>query len=123
VHYTLENGTLVEVGAGEEYFEACRMIRVDGFWRPAQDLDAQHFGLLETDSFATSPVPAPSAQEAYELFAIDFLTANYVPGEAARDAESIFNERSLNLPLEIGINRPNPPDERYLHARGLYVDH
>lgn len=121
-HYRLDGGSLVEALPGEDYIEACRMIRVDGFWRTAQDLDAKHFGLLETDSFATSPIPDAAAQDAYEDFAIEFLKTNYMPEQTALAADAVYESFGLNAPADIDISRPEPKDERYLHARGLYVD-
>ena len=40
VHYNVESGTLVPVPEepGQTYLEACRMVRVDGFWQVSQDL-------------------------------------------------------------------------------------
>lgn len=114
---------------GQPYLEACRMIRVDGFWRTAQDLNAEHFGLLKTTANATSPEPehnpddaANSAVEFYERFVIDYLKFKYLPGQTAQDANTLYAAKGLDDPALLEINRPTPADERYLHARGLYVD-
>jgi hypothetical protein len=39
------------------YVDACRMIRIDGFWRTASDLYERQFGLLET-TMAQGSTPA-----------------------------------------------------------------
>ncbi len=47
-----------EVTAGT-YREACRMIRVDGFWRTAADLQNDYFGVLATGNDNEDIVPMP----------------------------------------------------------------
>lgn len=132
-HYTRASGTLAAATGTDPYLESCRMIRVDGFWRTAQDLDVKHFGLLETTTVglkaAKSPLPfqnpdAPvnSATEYYESFVIDFLKFNYLPGQTPQSADALYESKGLNAPARITISRPSPVDERYLHTRGLYVD-
>jgi prepilin-type N-terminal cleavage/methylation domain-containing protein len=120
-HYRLSGTSLVEATSGD-YLEACRMIRVDGFWRTAADLDAKHLGLIATTNNATSPVPTGEAVGFYESFVIDLLKANYIPGATAADAETLFDSKGLNNPAELTIARPPTLDTRYMHARGLYVD-
>jgi type II secretory pathway pseudopilin PulG len=128
-HYKLVDGTLQLAGANDPYLEACRMIRVDGFWRTAQDLNSAHFGLLKTTNDARSPLPEQnsdtpvnSAVEYYERFVIDYLKANYEPGQIKQTSDAIYAAKGLNAPALIRINRPTPTDTRYLHTRGLYVD-
>lgn len=121
-HWRLQGGVLVEATSGD-YLEACRMIRVDGFWRTAADLDAKHFGLIATTNNATTPVPTAEAVGFYESFVLDFLKANYTPGATAAEAEPLFDSKGLNNPAELTIARPPTLDTRYMHARGLYVDH
>ncbi len=121
-HYRVSGADWVVAGAGEEYMEVCRMIRVDGFWRTAQDLDAKHFGLLQTQNNARSYLPLPAAVTNYETFVIDYLTKAYGPTPNSDDAPAIFDTKGLNAPASISINKPSPVDTRYLHSRGLYVD-
>lgn len=133
-HYKLVAGVLTAAGSGDNYLEVCRMIRVDGFWRTAQDLSAKHFGLLATDAnagaaissaTATYPVPITAAKSAYETFVINYIYANYYPGQLTATADSLYATAGLNGPTSININKPtvaSPVDKRYLHARGLYVD-
>lgn len=115
-----------------QYVDSCRMIRLDGFWRTASDMYARQFGLLETQTIdgrqAKSGLPTSKvgAVEAYADFVKEYLkqydgTAGTPPG----NAEEMFNEpvRGLNAPDTVLINDPVPTDYRYLHARGLYVDH
>lgn len=112
------------------YINACRVIRVDGIWRVAADTYARHFGLLATETVAgragATGVPSTTATSAYQQFVKDYLdgyTTSMSP--PAGDADTLFNTpaRGLNDPASITIARPTPQDERYLHGRGLYVDH
>lgn len=121
-HYKMVNGALVKAGSGDDYLESCRMIRVDGFWRTAQDMDLKHFGLMETSDYATSPVPSSSAATNYQTFAKAYLDANYVPDSTPATADALYEANGLNAPSTITISKPTPKDERYLHTRGLYVD-
>ncbi len=133
-HYKSVAGVLEVAGSGDDYLEVCRMIRVDGFWRTSQDMNAKHFGLLATDTNAsapiatargTYPVPINAAKSAYETFVIDYLRANYYPGQTAATADALYQTAGLNGPTSIDISKPTattPVDKRYLHARALYVD-
>lgn len=122
-HYRIQGGSLVKAGANESYLEACRMVRVDGFWRTAQDMSLKHLGFIETGDLATNPLPATATAEKYNTFAKTYLKENYVPGTSSpRSAEVIYEANGLNAPSSISIFRPEPADERYLHARGFYVD-
>lgn len=122
-HYKLVGSTLTQASGSDDYLEVCRMIRVDGFWRTAQDLSSKHFGLLATTNNAQSAAPLSTAVATYETFVIDYLRANYLPGQTAQTAAALFTSAGLSdSPARIDISKPTPPDERYLHARGLYVD-
>lgn len=122
-HYKLVSGVLVKAGDADNYLESCRMVRVDGFWRTAQDLDSKHFGLLATSEDATNPLPDPSYTDKYADFVIDFLSANYITGGSGETADVIYDANGLNNPAKIEIFKPTTVlDERFLHTRGLYVD-
>lgn len=69
-----------------EYKEACRLIRVDGFFRVAPDMNNDYFGLLATENlsganyYATTPIPDSTAQTNYQGFVIDYLKERYIAG-------------------------------------------
>lgn len=112
------------------YLNACRVIRVDGFWRTASDLYARQFGLLETQPDGTgqaakSGLPTDAAVTLYTGFAKDFL-ARYDGSSSTppADAQSLFEATSgIDLPAIVTIPQPSNSDYRYLHGRGLYVDY
>jgi Tfp pilus assembly protein PilV len=113
-----------------EYVDACRVIRVDGFWRTAADMYSRHMGLLATETVATKAaktgVPSTSAASAYQTFVKDYLTGyTGLVATAPSGADAMFAQptRLLDEPASIAISRPAPKDERYLHGRGLYVDY
>ena len=111
------------------YVDACRVIRVDGFWRTASDLYARQFGLLETRSesgqAAKSGLPTVLAEGLYENFAKDFLSLyDGSTSEPPVDAQSRFDAVSgIDLPAVVAIPQASNLDYRYLHGRGLYVDY
>ncbi len=130
--YNLDgSGALVEVTNTNngDYLNACRVIRVDGFWRTASDLYARQFGLLETRpegvQAAKSGLPTVLAEDLYENFAKDFLALyDGSTSEPPVDAQSRFSAVSgIDLPTVVAIPQPSNLDYRYLHGRGLYVDY
>lgn len=143
-HYRLSGSTLIETtGTGNpngNYLEACRLIRVDGFWRVSTDLRKEHLGLLATENWPSTPyaitaVPAAAAASAYEKFVIDYLDQRFVQ-KTNPNAFAMYDEpaRALNSPASITIARPTDTgkkekgqivyayDYRRLHGRGLFVD-
>ena len=124
------NGTALVAASSGNYVDACRVIRVDGFWRTAADMYARQFGLLETTSdgsgvAAKSGVPTSSAVNAYTGFVKTYL-AQYTgtTGNAPGNAQSLFDAvAALNVPAAINIATASNSDYRYLHGRGLYVDY
>ena len=113
-----------------QYVDSCRMIRLDGFWRTASDMYARQFGLLETETIdgkqAKSGLPTSNvgAVEAYADFVKDYLEQyDGTTGTSPGNAEELFTARGLNDPDTVLITDPTTADFRYLHARGLYVDH
>ncbi len=110
------------------YFNACRVIRVDGFWRTASDMYSRQLGLLETEPVsnvkAKTGLPTTAATAAYTTFVKGYL-AQYdgSTGAAPANAFSMFDATAgLNEPQLVQIAAPSTTDFRYLHARGLYVD-
>ena len=128
--YNLVSGALT-VAASGSYVAACRVIKMDGIWKTAADMYARNFGLLETETDAlgragATGLPTTAAKDAYTTFVKDYL-AQYTGTTAVGPAngQSKFDEpaRGLNVPTKITIPAPSDTDERYLHARGLYVDY
>ena len=110
------------------YVDACRLVRVDGFWRTASDLYARQFGLLETQAAngvaAKTGVPTDDSVTRYTNFVKTFLSAyNAGTSTAPSDAQLTFNNDTNFNAATIGIASASPTDYRYLHGRGLYVDY
>lgn len=120
-HY---NDALTAVGTsnGTQYIEACRLVRVDGFWRTATDMYAKHFGLINTTAVggveAKTGAPDATAVTNYQASVKTYLAA--YTGGAATVADASDGGQVTGT---ININAPPTIDERYLHARGLYVDY
>lgn len=91
------------------YKEACRIIRVDGFWSTAADLSNDYFGLLATGdgSNANSYAPNDAAVVTYQNFVAEvgqgYMNARFVaPTPTAGTEQATYNT----------INRPavSPPN-------------
>ncbi|MUV15718.1 prepilin-type N-terminal cleavage/methylation domain-containing protein [Noviluteimonas gilva] len=128
--YDLNNSNVLVVvnnTSSGNYVDACRLVRVDGFWRTASDLYARQFGLLETQPqsgvAAKVGLPTNDAVTAYTAYVKQFLAgydgsaATRTGAQAAFDLISAFNAPTIN------IATASNSDYRYLHGRGLYVDY
>jgi type IV pilus modification protein PilV len=139
VHYSHDAaGNLVNSSNIGAYEEACRLIRVDGAFRVAADAFTDQVNLLETknDAGPTPYVPTAQASGNYQRFALGFLDARVVTngttatfnnplgagtvaaleGPSSSDSTST----SINVPATIAIDSNQ---QKWLHARGLYVDY
>jgi type IV pilus modification protein PilV len=125
-HYQADGITVAESG---EYVEACRMIRVDGIFRVAADPYNEYTNVLKTavkdgdDEPFTDPRPDSDASKAYQDFVVDYLETQALqpnPNDQLLQAEADAKAESAGLnvdavEVELGA-------ERWMHARGLYVD-
>ncbi|MDQ3288024.1 MAG: prepilin-type N-terminal cleavage/methylation domain-containing protein [Pseudomonadota bacterium] len=125
----VNNGVKEFRASTANYFNACRVIRVDGMWRTAADMYSRQLGLLETQPensvLAKTGLPTSAATAAYTIFVKSYM-AQYdgSTGAAPTNAFSLFDATSgLNEPALVPIAAPSTTDFRYLHARGLYVDY
>lgn len=133
VKYDDTAGTLATVtaGGGSTYVDSCRIIRVDGLWRTAADMYNRQFNLLETAPdkdgvMAKTGLPTTAATSRYTTYVKDYL--KQYDGTSAlppSNAQSMFDDtaRQLNLPDEVIVEQAKTDDYRYLHARGMFVDH
>ncbi|HEY0659725.1 MAG TPA: hypothetical protein VGD21_00145 [Lysobacter sp.] len=124
------NGVLAPVAdtTSATYVDACRVIRIDGFWRTASDMYARQYGLLETRPVAgvaaKSGLPADSAVATYTDFVKAFLSLyDGQSGSPTVDGQATFDATSgIDAPT-IVIDPASNTDHRYLHGRALYVDY
>jgi len=114
--------------ASATYLDACRVIRVDGFWRTASDMYARQYGLLETqpvaDVAAKSGLPTVNAVATYTDFVKGFLSLyDGQSGVPTADGQAAFDATTgIDAPT-IVIDPASSTDYRYLHGRALYVDY
>lgn len=134
--YDLVAGLLVaqtNTSSGD-YINACRLIRVDGFWRTASDAYSRHFALLPTKAKASAPtrpagtgVPTTTAVTDYETFVKQYLGGvDGTSGAPPTNAGTLFagyTSLAETSPAALALEVGSPADVRYLHARGLYIDH
>lgn len=115
------------------YVESCRIVRTGGLWRTTADMYARQFGLLETTPStsgvaAKNGLPSDGAVSAYTAFVKGYL-GNYdglsatPPLVGGKTPQKIFEDNTALQAATIIIDQPSTRDERYLHARGLYVDY
>lgn len=131
-HYKFVSGALVAAGANDDYIEACRLIRVDGIFRVAADMNNDYFNLLATRNDGTTGAFAPTtaATTNYQNIVLDYLgsrivnqgsTASYNVPLTTSAVEALEATRSINDPASISIQRTN--DFKWLHSRGLFIDY
>lgn len=151
-HYLRSGATLTLANTGT-YNEACRLIRVDGFFRVAADFKNDYFAFLEVNNNgnitnpnqnlrAYSPkvnalVAANDSKKKYEAFILDYMdnrmsnnsAYTYNTPLATSGFEATFD---LNSPTISGEVEPITiqasatelgVDSKWTHARGLYVDY
>ena len=122
----------------DAYLDSCRLIRVDGLWRVATDMQAAHVGLIATNDLqgtSTSPVtPYAASETLYQSFVVD-ATKGYLaaalPTAGSPNWSTFLTNTLVGLFTTYKPNVPstNPPlastdgTYRYLHAHGLYIDH
>ena len=138
-HYTHDaSGNLVVATGATNYEEACRLIRVDGVFRVTSDAFTDHVNLLETrnDASSTPFVPTDQAIANYQDFALAYLNARVVNNGVSTSFNNALTagalapledpqppstpSRSINVPALMPINSG---EQKWLHLRGLYIDH
>lgn len=135
-HYLASNlATAVSMStAGNDYNDACRLIRVDGIFRVAAEPYNDYFGLLATSGLnQSSPtttiagaVPGSTSTSAYQTYVLNYLQARFIDGAKANyntplSPGSVSGATALDLPASAGITATSSP--QYLHTRGLFVDY
>ncbi len=130
-HYGRDNrGNLTTnpVSAGQDYVEACRMIRKDGFMRVAQDFRQEQFIALPQVYLAdTNGVEAYSdyVTSAIDNFIDELLNGNNVPdldGPRDLNPQVRFPADDANNQMDLPVLSP-ASDNAQLVTRGIYVDH
>lgn len=133
-HYSTGDLTTAITAHNGVYNEACRVIRVDGFWRVSSDANEEQFGLVRTNNDYVEKNPDPLYADFYEEFVIDYLNERFVV-KTNPSATAMFNATTYRLNEAIVDTDNNstldaipvkaaamPGDQRYVHGRGLYVD-
>lgn len=133
-HY--ERGNLVTAvlpGSNGEYSEVCRMIRVDGFWHTAQDLQVAHVGYVATGPAFTDKTPDPTYANYYETFVIDWMKDLFVgPTDGQTVAQRYTAHKLDDSALDLAPNSDTnnkisidalPTSIRYLHSHAVLIDH
>jgi len=124
-HYRLSGSNLVTAGSGS-YLEACRLLRVDGFYEPMPDWNLAVINVMSPDFLSE-----PSNQDNYEKYVQSVVRAHFAWQKAGRSGN--FVPTSLNDWLSSGGNVTNggatstdvtlqAGSTAQLIARGVYVD-
>ncbi|OIN10366.1 type IV pilus modification PilV family protein [Oceanisphaera psychrotolerans] len=123
-HYTYVLG--VPVLATSSYVEACRMVRIDGFYEMANDWNLVAFNIFDASIFANSGVLS-----AYQNYVKEVVT-DYIRGQVKAEGNynqtystpSSFSAYLANNSIAPGttnmVDVAPGPDQ--LMARGIYVD-
>jgi prepilin-type N-terminal cleavage/methylation domain-containing protein len=139
-HYNSNANGAPAVISGQ-YKEACRMIRVDGIFRVAPDVQNDYFGLLATKDMTVAgdradfPLPDPTATVWYQQFVVDYLDARYTNSTTKYNLKNgdvgAINPASYEVKVSAPTRDLNAPstivftnnDDKWLHSRGLYIDY
>jgi prepilin-type N-terminal cleavage/methylation domain-containing protein len=135
------------------YKEACRLIRVDGIWRVAADIENDYFAMLATGNGTTALTPNPDttttlgnpaisggAFARYQQFVLAYLKSRYIPTTQPSDAAAQGVYNTVGSPATLAgsttyeLNQPTSIDMdlvdnnaatggKWLHSRGLYIDY
>jgi type II secretory pathway pseudopilin PulG len=131
-HFNRSNqGVLAEATSdGDEYMEACRMVRKDGFMRVAQDFRQE--GLF---AFPAGYLDLQAGAEEYASYVTDAVSDFYENDRGALTAPdgtsdpmnpaagftytfpASTTDNPTGLPTELGL------DSQQLRSRGIYIDH
>jgi len=125
-HYRLSGSNLVTAGSSGSYLEACRLLRVDGFYQPMPDWNLAVINVMSPDFLSD-----PYNQENYEKYVQSVVRAHFAWQKAGRSGN--FTPTSLNSWLSSGGNVTNggatstdltlqAGATAQLIARGVYVD-
>ncbi|MDT8319692.1 MAG: type IV pilus modification protein PilV [Xanthomonadales bacterium] len=106
-------GNFVEAAVGDNYLEACRLIRKDGFFRVAQD-----FSLNEVNAFPQDYLVLPSDIDEYSDHVRAVATAEFTNGSPPPSAadELSYSGRDQANRSEVDIAG------QQLRSRGIYLD-
>lgn len=136
-HKHFNNDFVTAVTTTGTYREACRLIRVDGFFRTATDLNNDYFGQLFTGNSSSDKAPATATATSYQNFVVGYLKARYVapanstytpssfpgnnPASYLGNITSLESTYNLNAPTPTPISTLTVP--KWGHSRGVYIDH
>jgi type IV pilus modification protein PilV len=155
-HYYTANGTtwtaVTSASSPAVYQEACRLVRVDGIFRVAPDLNNDYFGLLatgngttadtsvpDTTSVAGSPTAITGAVARYQNYVIAYHRGRFTNATGGTAVtQATYNTVSPGgvTPKQLAesaayvLNNPQLVEVpltylagKWLHARGLYIDY
>lgn len=125
LHYSSADLT-VSVTSGD-YSEACRLIRVDGFWRVATDLRIRHFDYIGSANPGASPTvvaveqaPAATYKAKYQDFVKDYLAKAYV-AKSGPDPYSLYSLAGAK-PNYVELYPSGSPSRWFQHTHAVLVD-
>lgn len=126
-----------EITTSGNYREACRLIRVDGFFRVATDLNNDYFNQLYTGNSSADKGPSAATANNYENLVIGYLKARFVappnaiytpssfpgnnPSTYVTNLNTLESTYNINSPATTPISAATVP--KWSHSRGLFVDY
>jgi type IV pilus modification protein PilV len=146
LHYRLSGGTWVAATSnGDQYLEACRVIRVDGIFRVAADAKIQDNALVPTREYpatatsgsllgavsnndaATSSRLDDNGKPLYETYVYNAVSSAFFSASSVADVgnptdfAALQQSSNLNDPTYVPILPTN--DRRWLHSRVFMTDY
>lgn len=140
IHYSKDGGGLVAAAVGDDYVEACKLVRMDGFFRVGQDFRLEGLNTFPEDFLITQDeVQDYSTYVTEEVYIKDDLTT-YVPAAMSIGDGYQLNANPPNVetaprtpssgdapanPLTLGYtNLPTSTNAEFqqLRSRSIYID-
>lgn len=110
--------------AGNQYDEACRLVRVDGLFQVTTDPQLENLVLLNTTGTTAAPVIDTTTRTAYSTFARNYITSIYNAVVAGTAQAALIDY----TPDPDGLSQTDPVplagagQQRQLSARALFID-
>lgn len=124
-HYHLDNsGNYVLSGNGDSYLEACRLKRIDGYWRVMQDWHIEKLKIVPS-SFLLTSNGLSDYQSYLSQFVKDYVLN--IPNNSSNSGPistiTTYVNEPNNINLQAGVNNSANLNDRTLSARAIYIDY
>lgn len=110
--------------AGDQYDEACRLVRVDGVYQVTTDLQLENLVLINMAGTVAAPIIDATTQSNYSTFAKNYVTSVYsaVVSGTAQGLLADYTPSPDGLAQTDPVSLVGTGQQRQLSARALLID-